>query len=104
MSSLRLALGDDPVHRMPFWAWRLGEALLLALPNEPYSVFQVELRRRFAGHPAPRPDDHERWRRLPAPAGDLRLGPLPGAAVAVCTGCLEQAIDAAAEALEPLRA
>ena len=48
---LRLALGEGTSHRMPLWAWRLGEALLLALPNEPYSVFQVELRRRFAGTP-----------------------------------------------------
>ena len=49
---LRLALGDGPVHRMPIWAWRLGEALVLAVPNEPYSVFQAELRRRFAGTPS----------------------------------------------------
>ena len=48
---LRLALGDGPVHSMPLWAWRLGEALLVALGNEPYSVFQQELRRRFPGTP-----------------------------------------------------
>ena len=36
---------------MPLWAWRLGGALLVAIPNEAYSVFQVELRRRFAGTP-----------------------------------------------------
>ncbi len=36
---------------MPIWAWRLGEALLVAVGNEPYSVFQTELRRRFAGTP-----------------------------------------------------
>ncbi len=48
---LRRAIGDEPEHRMPLWAWRLGEALLVAVPNEPYSVFQRELRRRFAGTP-----------------------------------------------------
>ena len=48
---LRLALGDGPVHSMPLWAWRLGEALLVAVGNEPYSVFQQELRRRFPGTP-----------------------------------------------------
>ena len=48
---LRLALGDGPVHSMPLWAWRLGEALLVAVGNEPYSVFQRELRARFAGTP-----------------------------------------------------
>jgi len=48
---LDLTLGDGPVHEMPVWVWRLGEALLVAVPNEAYSVFQVELRRRFVGTP-----------------------------------------------------
>jgi len=48
---LELALGDGPTHRMPLWTWRLGEALLIALPNEAYSEFQLELRRRFEGVP-----------------------------------------------------
>ena len=42
------ALGDGPVYAMPIWTWRLGGALLVAIPNEPYSVLQIELRRRFA--------------------------------------------------------
>ena len=33
------------------WVWRLGEALLVAVPNEPYVVFQTELRRRFPDTP-----------------------------------------------------
>jgi len=45
------ALGDSPVYTMPVWTWRLGGALLVAVPNEPYSVLQVELRRRLAGTP-----------------------------------------------------
>jgi len=48
---LRLALGDGPTHSMPLWAWRLGEALLVAIGNEPYSLFQRELRARFPGTP-----------------------------------------------------
>ena len=32
---LRLALGDGPVHSMPLWAWRLGEALLVAVRTSP---------------------------------------------------------------------
>ena len=42
---LALALGDGPTHRMPLWTWRLGDALLVAVPDEPYSEFQ----RRAAG-------------------------------------------------------
>ena len=52
-------------------------------PNEPYSVFQIELRRALRRARRSRPDDDERRRRLPAAAGDLRRGPLPGAAVAL---------------------
>ena len=100
---LRLALGDEPVHRMPIWAWRLGEALLLAVPNEPYSVFQVELRRRFAGTPL-----------LVLMTTNGGVGYLPPREAygsgryqeqqsPFAAGCLEQSIEAAAEALEPLR-
>lgn len=48
---LEQELGDSPVHDMPIWVWRLGGALLVAVPNEAYSVLQVELRRRFVGTP-----------------------------------------------------
>ena len=33
------------------WIWRLGQAALVAIPNEPYVVFQQRLRQRFAGTP-----------------------------------------------------
>ncbi len=48
---LDVELGDSPVHRMPVWLWRLGDALVVAGPNECYSQFQRELRQRFAGTP-----------------------------------------------------
>ena len=96
---LELALGDGPSHRMPLWTWRLGEALLVAVPNELYSVFQIELRAPLRGRAGLRPDDDERRRRLPLPARELRQRPLPGAAVALRAGCLEEAIEAAAAAL-----
>ena len=100
---LRHALGDGPVHRMPIWAWRLGEGLLLAVPNEPYSVFQVELRRRFAGTPV-----------FVAMTTNGGVGYLPPRETygsgfyqeqqsPYAPGCLEQALEAAAAALEPLR-
>jgi hypothetical protein len=46
---LQEALGSDPAYRMPIWIWRLGQAALVAIPNEPYVVFQEYLRQRFAG-------------------------------------------------------
>ena len=48
---IQQTLGADPVHRMPVWVWRLGQAALVAVPNEPYSVLQQALRARFAGLP-----------------------------------------------------
>ncbi len=46
---LQEALGAEPEHRMPIWIWRLGQAALVAIPNEPYAVLQQRLRERFAG-------------------------------------------------------
>jgi hypothetical protein len=48
---LQEALGTEPEHTMPIWIWRLGQAALVAIPNEPYAVFQQRLRQRFAGTP-----------------------------------------------------
>ena len=44
---IQQTLGSEPVHRMPVWTWRLGQAVVVGIPNEPYSILQQELRRRF---------------------------------------------------------
>ncbi len=48
---LRRSLGDGPAFRLPFWIWRLGDALVIGVPAEAHSGLQVELRRRFPGVP-----------------------------------------------------
>jgi hypothetical protein len=48
---IRDDLGEGDVYRMPIWSWRLGDAALVAIPNEPYSILQTSLRKAFAGHP-----------------------------------------------------
>ena len=80
---LELALGDGPTHRMPLWTWRLGEALLVAVPNELYSVFQTELRRRFEGVPVFVLTTTNGGVGYLCPRETLRQRPLPGAAVAL---------------------
>jgi hypothetical protein len=100
---LRLALGEGPVHRMPLWAWRLGEALLVAVPNEPYSVFQVELRRSFAGTPLFVLMTTNGGVGYLPPRETYGSGRYQEQQSPYAPGCLEQAIEAAAEALEPLR-
>jgi hypothetical protein len=100
---LRLALGEGSVHRMPIWAWRLGEALLLAVPNEPYCVFQIELRRRFAGTPVLVLMTTNGGVGYMPPRETYGSGRYQEQQSPYAPGCLEQAIEAAAEALEPLR-
>ncbi len=98
------ALGDDPVHQMPIWAWRLGDALLVACPNEAYSYMQTELRARFPGTPV-----------LVLGCTNGSLGYLPPREAygtgryqeqqsPFLPGCLELVTEAAAEALAKLKA
>lgn len=49
--AVRRIVGDGTHAHMPLWSWRIGEALLVAQPNEAYSRFQQALRRRFAPRP-----------------------------------------------------
>ena len=77
---------------MPLWAWRLGEALLVAVPQRAVLRLPDRAAAALRGHARLRPDDDERRRRLPAAARDLRQRALPGAAVAVCAG-LPGAVD-----------
>lgn len=45
--SIRKALGDGEVARIPLWIWRLGDSFLIGQPNEAYSYFQKELRKQL---------------------------------------------------------
>jgi len=49
--TVRRWIGNGVSARLSGWVWRLGDALLVGLPTEPYSQLQVELRRRFPRHP-----------------------------------------------------
>jgi len=44
-----IGAGDHPSSPSSIWLWRVGDALLIATPNEAYSHLQIELRRRFPG-------------------------------------------------------
>jgi hypothetical protein len=48
---IREDLGEGDTYRMPIWIWRLGDAALVAIPNEPYSTLQTSLRDAFPDHP-----------------------------------------------------
>ena len=46
----RWVVGNGQTARVPLCAWRVGSAFLVAHPNEAFSLFQTELRRKFAPH------------------------------------------------------
>jgi hypothetical protein len=100
---LEIALGDAKVHRMPLWTWRLGEALLVALPNEAYSGFQVELRRRFEGTPLLVSTTTNGGVGYLCPRKSYGSGLYQEQQSPYRPGCLEDTIDAAAVALTELR-
>jgi hypothetical protein len=100
---LSQALGDDPVYTMPLWTWRLGEALLVAVPNEPYSVFQVELRRRLAGTPLLVLGVTNGTLGYLSPEETYGTGLYQEQQSPFAPGCLEQSIEVAAGALDELR-
>jgi hypothetical protein len=97
------ALGEGAVFQMPLWIWRLGGALLVAVPNEPYSVFQVELRRRFPGTPLLVLGTTNRTMGYLSPAETYGTGLYQEQQSPFAPGCLEQTIDVAVGALEKLR-
>jgi hypothetical protein len=101
---LAQALGDGPVYTMPLWIWRLGEALLVAVPNEPYSVFQVELRRRLAGTPLLVLGTTNRTMGYLSPEETYGTGLYQEQQSPFAPGCLEQTMEVAAGTLEELRA
>ncbi len=96
---LELELGAGPTHRMPLWTWRLGEALLVALPNEAYSRFQTELRQRFAGTPLLVLTTTNGGVGYLCPRELYDSGLYQEQQSPYAPGCLEQAIDASHRAL-----
>jgi hypothetical protein len=48
---VRRTVGDSQTSKLGCWLWRLGDALLVGTPAEPYAGLQKELRRAFAPRP-----------------------------------------------------
>ncbi len=47
----RRALGEGETFDLSLWCWRLGDALLVAIPEEPYQILQTSLRAHFGDRP-----------------------------------------------------
>jgi hypothetical protein len=48
---IREVMGDGATYDLTLWFWRLGDAVLVAVPEEPYSILQTSLRDRFPENP-----------------------------------------------------
>ena len=99
---LALELGDGPVHEMPLWTWRLGDALLVALPNETYQVFQTALRERFAGTPLLVLNTTNGGVGYMPPREVYGTGTYQEQQSPFAPGCLEETLEAATRSLEAL--
>ena len=88
---------------MPLWTWRLGDALLVAVPDELYSAFQVELRRRLEGMPIFVLTTTNGGVGYLCPRETYGSGRYQEQQSPYAPGCLEEAIDASAAALTDLR-
>jgi hypothetical protein len=99
---IREVMGDGTTYDLTLWFWRLGDAVLVAVPEEPYSIMQTTLRARFPDHPV-----------LVLGVTNGGLGYLPpreryGANLyqvwqsPYTAGCLEAVIDAATAGIESL--
>jgi hypothetical protein len=49
--NLRRALGETEEHTLSLWFWRLGDAVFVTIPDEPYAVLQQTLRQTFPETP-----------------------------------------------------
>jgi hypothetical protein len=96
---LRRAVGEGTQSRQKAWIWRIGDALVVANPNEAYSPLQLELRQRFQGRAiAVMNITNGGYAYLPARGmydrDQYQVWQTPYAA-----GCLEQLIDVCAQAI-----
>ncbi|MBI5878062.1 MAG: neutral/alkaline non-lysosomal ceramidase N-terminal domain-containing protein [Chloroflexi bacterium] len=100
---IQRTLGEHgKTHAMPFWVWRLGEAVLVAVANELYSTFQIELRRRFPGVPVIVACITNGTLGYLAPAAMYGTGVYQEQQSPYNPGCLEQAIKAVGDVVEEL--
>ena len=96
---LRRAIGDGASAHMTFWVWRMGDALLVAHPNEAYSHLQIELRRRFPGRAIVVLNvTNGSYAYLP-PRATYELDQYQVWQTPFAAGCLEQTVEACARAI-----
>jgi hypothetical protein len=95
-------LGEASTHVMPLWVWRLGDAALIAAPNELYSSFQETLRAKFPDTPLIIMGVTNGMLGYPAPRETYGKGIYREWQSPYVSGCLEKATEEAEKGVEEL--
>ena len=97
---LRRSIGDGPSFRLPYFVWRLGDAVLVGVPAEAHSPLQVELRRRFPRQAIVVMNIVNGYYSYLPPADDYTTGSYQVEVSLFRAGCLERLIEACAQAVQ----
>lgn len=100
----REALGDGEISTMPLWFWRLGDAVLVTVSNEPYAVLQQEVRAAFPETPVLVLGATNSTLGYLCPRETYGTGRYQEVQSPYLPGCLEATIDALKEGIAAIRA
>lgn len=87
--------GDGDARTLPLWCWRLGDALLLAVPDEPYNSLQRDVRAAFPDAPVLVLSTTNGTLGYLCPRDTYGSGRYQAVQSPYLPGCLEQVTDAA---------
>lgn len=99
---IQKALGESRAHEMPLYLWRLGDAALVAAPNELYSSFQESLRAKFPDTPLMVMGVTNGTLGYLAPRDTYGKGIYQEWQSPYAAGCLEKAVEEAEKGVEGL--
>ena len=99
---IQLTMGERETYGMKLWAWRLGDAALVAVPMELYSEFQVALRKRFPDRPLFVLTVTNSTLGYLSPRDTYGTGVYQEVQSPFAPGCLEMTTEAAGDVLEEL--
>ena len=100
--NLRREIGDGDSLPTPMWIWKIGEIIIVGHPNEAYSYLQTELRRRFPERILAVMNLVNGTLGCFPPSDFYQLDIYPVWQNPLAAGCLENLVEAAADAVKEL--
>ncbi len=100
----RESVGDGAEGDFSFLVWQLGDSFIVGTPAEMHTAFQLELRRRFAGHSIAVLNIVNGYASYLPPRADYAVGPYPTRVAVYAMGSMEVVLAAADRAIRDLLA